>query len=154
MFELLQYSKWYVIWFTHFTHLFIVPSERNILAPILQIVSLCLEVNLSFLLRLVSDSRPGMLRQNLSNHKKTHVMLLEKQCRILSRRTQRLTERFTAVAHKLLSRFGLQSKKKCFSFNRVTSFEREREKAQGKSFQSYKWLALGHESTVCKIFEG
>lgn len=81
-------------------------------------------------------------------------MLLEKQCRILSRRTQRLTERFTAVVHKLFSRFGLQSKKKCFSFNRVTSFEREREKAQGKSFQSYKWLALGHESTVCKIFEG
>lgn len=64
-------------------------------------------------------------------------MLLEKQCRIISRRTQRLTERFTAVAHKLLSRFGLQSKKKCFSFNRVTSFERERErKLKEKAFKA------------------
>lgn len=66
--------------------------------------------------------------------------------REISRKVQRPI--FISVAYKLLSRFGLQSWKKDFSFNQVTSFwerekERERESWRKKSFQTTKAVSGG-----------
>jgi hypothetical protein len=91
----------------------------------------------------------------LSDYKEYMLQYYSNIEREISRKVQRHTESFTAVSHKLVSRFGLQSKKKYFRFNKVTSLrERKLEEKEVSKYQSYKWLAQSHGSLGSKTFEG